>query len=75
MKVFSILTQSILFPLTTEILQCLLTKKLSFLVVEHLIMFELTIDPQEVIDFINANFDLNKSTSGFERVYLGVHHE
>lgn len=39
------------------------------------IVFHHTIDPQEVIDFINANFDLNKSTSGFERVYLGVHHE
>lgn len=36
------------------------------------IVFHHSIDPQEVIDFINRNFDLDKSTSGFERVYLNV---
>lgn len=36
------------------------------------IVFHHDIDPEEVIDFINANFDLGKSTSGFEQVYLGV---
>ncbi len=39
------------------------------------IVFHHNVDPQEVIDFINANFDLDKSTSGFERVYLGVNYE
>jgi len=36
------------------------------------IVFNSSIDPQEVIDFIVANFDLNKSTSGFEKVYLNL---
>lgn len=36
------------------------------------IVFHHSIDPQEVIDFIGRNFDLDKSTSGFEKVYLGV---
>lgn len=36
------------------------------------IVFSHSIDPQEVIDFIGRNFDLDKSTSGFEKVYLGV---
>lgn len=35
------------------------------------IVFNHSIDPQEVIDFINDNFDLGQSTSGFEKVYLG----
>ena len=35
------------------------------------IVFNHNIDPQEVIDFINDNFELGKSTSGFEKVYLG----
>lgn len=34
------------------------------------IVFHHSIDPQEVIDFIERNFDLDKSTSGFERVYM-----
>ena len=34
------------------------------------IVFSGTINPQEVIDFIIANFALDKSTSGFEKVYL-----
>ena len=33
------------------------------------IVFNHNIDPQEVIDFIEANFALEKSTSGFEQVY------
>jgi hypothetical protein len=36
------------------------------------IVFNDSIEPQEVIDFILNNFDLNKSTSGFEKVYLGL---
>jgi len=36
------------------------------------IVFNDSIDPKEVIDFITNNFDLNKSTSGFEKVYLGL---
>jgi hypothetical protein len=36
------------------------------------IVFNDSIDPQEVIDFITNNFDLNASTSGFEKVYLGL---
>lgn len=36
------------------------------------IVFNHSIDPQEVINFIDRNFDLDKSTSGFEKVYLGV---
>ncbi len=36
------------------------------------IVFNDSIDPQEVIDFILNNFDLDKSTSGFEKVYLGL---
>lgn len=35
------------------------------------IVFHHSIDPQEVIEFIDENFDLGKSTSGFEKVYLG----
>lgn len=34
------------------------------------IVFNSDIDPKEVVDFINNNFDLDKSTSGFEKVYL-----
>ena len=34
------------------------------------IVFNSKIDPQEVIDFIVANFALERSTSGFEKVYL-----
>lgn len=36
------------------------------------IVFHHSIDPKEVIDFIEENFDLGKSTSGFEKVYLGL---
>ncbi len=36
------------------------------------IVFNDSIDPNEVIDFIEANFDLDRSTSGFEKVYLGI---
>jgi hypothetical protein len=36
------------------------------------IVFNSNIDPTEVIDFIEANFDLDRSTSGFEKVYLGL---
>jgi hypothetical protein len=36
------------------------------------IVFNDSIDPLEVIDFIINNFDLNASTSGFEKVYLGL---
>ena len=36
------------------------------------IVFNDSIEPQEVIDFILNNFDLEKSTSGFEKVYLGL---
>jgi len=36
------------------------------------IVFNHSIDPQEVINFIEENFDLGKSTSGFEKVYLGL---
>lgn len=36
------------------------------------IVFNDSIDPKEVIDFIEANFALNKSTSGFEKVYLNL---
>lgn len=36
------------------------------------IVFNDSIDPNEVVIFIEANFDLDKSTSGFEKVYLGV---
>jgi hypothetical protein len=35
------------------------------------IVFNHSIDPLEVIDFIKDNFDLGQSTSGFEKVYLG----
>lgn len=34
------------------------------------IVFNQNINPQEVIDFIQDNFDLDKSASGFEKVYL-----
>ncbi len=34
------------------------------------IVFHHSIDPKEVIDFIEANFALNKSTSGFEEVFI-----
>jgi len=34
------------------------------------IVFNHDIDPQEVIDFIEANFALDKSTSGFEQVFI-----
>lgn len=34
------------------------------------IVFHHDINPQEVIDFIERNFDLEKSTSGFEQVYF-----
>lgn len=36
------------------------------------IVFNHTIDSQEVIDFIENNFDLDRSTSGFEKVYLNL---
>lgn len=36
------------------------------------IVFNNTIDPNLVIEFIKSNFDLNASTSGFEKVYLGL---
>jgi hypothetical protein len=36
------------------------------------IVFNDSIDPNEVILFIENNFDLEKSTSGFEKVYLEV---
>jgi hypothetical protein len=36
------------------------------------IVFHDSIDPLEVIDFIIQNFDLKASTSGFEKVYLGL---
>jgi hypothetical protein len=36
------------------------------------IVFNHDVDSSEVIDFINRNFDLGKSTSGFEKVYLGI---
>lgn len=36
------------------------------------IVFHHSIDPQEVINFIEENFDLGKSTSGFEKVYIGL---
>jgi len=36
------------------------------------IVFNHSINPQEVIDFISDNFDLGKSTSGFEKVYIGL---
>lgn len=36
------------------------------------IVFNDTIDPNEVIGFIEANFALDRSTSGFEKVYLGL---
>ena len=39
------------------------------------IVFNHNINPQEVIDFIEENFDLGKSTSGFEKVYLGLSKE
>lgn len=34
------------------------------------IVFHRSIDPQRVIEFIDAHFDLTKTTSGFEQVYL-----
>jgi len=37
------------------------------------IVFNHDIDPQEVIDFIEANFALDKSTSGFEQVFILRH--
>lgn len=36
------------------------------------IVFSKTIDPVRVIDFIKGNFDLSKSTSGFEKAYLNL---
>lgn len=39
------------------------------------IVFNDSIDPKEVVDFIRANFALNKSTSGFEKVYLNLSKE
>jgi len=36
------------------------------------IVFNDSIEPQEVIEFILSNFALDKSTSGFEKVYLGL---
>lgn len=36
------------------------------------IVFNSDIDPNEVIRFIESNFDLDESTSGFKKVYLGV---
>lgn len=33
------------------------------------IVFHHSINPQEAIDFIENNFDLSKSTSGFEEVF------
>lgn len=36
------------------------------------IVFNSSIDPQEVINFIDNNFDLDASTSGFEKVYLNL---
>jgi hypothetical protein len=39
------------------------------------IVFNHSIDPQEVINFIKENFDLGKSTSGFEKVYIGFDKE
>ncbi len=36
------------------------------------IVFNDSIDPQEVITFIENNFDLDASTSGFEKVYLNI---
>jgi hypothetical protein len=39
------------------------------------IVFNHDVDSSEVIDFINRNFDLGKSTSGFEKVYLGIKEE
>lgn len=38
------------------------------------IVFNDSIESNEVIDFILNNFDLDKSTSGFEKVYLGLTH-
>jgi hypothetical protein len=39
------------------------------------IVFHHSIDPQEVIKFIEENFELGKSTSGFEKVYIGFDKE
>lgn len=39
------------------------------------IVFNHNVDPKEVIEFIEENFDLGKSTSGFEKVYLGLSKE
>lgn len=39
------------------------------------IVFNHNIDPKEVIEFIQENFELGKSTSGFEKVYLGLSKE
>lgn len=39
------------------------------------IVFNDSIEASEVIDFILNNFDLDKSTSGFEKVYLGLTHQ
>lgn len=36
------------------------------------IVFHHSIDPSEVIDFIEANFDLGATTSGFKKVQLGI---
>lgn len=36
------------------------------------IIFNHNINSEEVIDFINRNFDLNKSTSGFEKIYMNL---
>lgn len=36
------------------------------------IVFNHGIDPNQVIDFIRDNFDLDKATSGFERAYLDL---
>lgn len=36
------------------------------------IVFHHSVDPQRVINFIEKNFDLDKSTSGFEKAYLNI---
>lgn len=36
------------------------------------IVFNHAVDANKVIEFIDANFDLDKSTSGFEKVYLNI---
>lgn len=39
------------------------------------IVFNDSINPNEVINFIKNNFDLDESTSGFKKVYLGLEPE